>query len=192
MLTPLAEWFRYSPLKSVIYTATGIVHSQVLIRYSGQQCLSFTSPKLEIYSCQKNNKSIFVNKYIPQYIIIKCTAYNSKHHSLLKTHTKRRATQHDCLPRLLDDEDKLIEIVYGEEKIFCTIGRLEQPRQNKNLLYLHGKPNAPTKEGPFYLYSLSPHFPQFQQLAGANPLQSPTYCFEPNPLFMCIEPPLAV
>jgi hypothetical protein len=35
------------------------------------------------------------------------------------THTKRQATQHGCLPSLLGDGDKGIEIVYGEEeKIF--------------------------------------------------------------------------
>jgi hypothetical protein len=39
-------------------------------------------------------------------------------------------------------------IVYGEKKIFYTIGRLEQPRQDKNLLYRHKEPNEPTKEGP--------------------------------------------
>jgi hypothetical protein len=36
------------------------------------------------------------------------------------THTKRQATRHGCLPSLLGDEDIGIEIVYGEEKIFCT------------------------------------------------------------------------
>jgi hypothetical protein len=37
------------------------------------------------------------------------------------THTKRQATQRSCLPSLLGDGDKGIEIVYGEEKkIFCT------------------------------------------------------------------------
>ncbi len=33
-----------------------------------------------------------------------------------ETHTKRQATQHDCLPSLQGDWDKGIEIVYGEEK----------------------------------------------------------------------------
>jgi hypothetical protein len=40
--------------------------------------------------------------------------------SWTETHTKRQATQHDCLPSLLGDEDKGIEIVYGEEKNICT------------------------------------------------------------------------
>ncbi len=47
-------------------------------------------------------------------------------------HTKRQATPHDCLPSLIGDEDKEIEIVYGEEKEYFVLGRLEQPRQNKN------------------------------------------------------------
>jgi hypothetical protein len=38
-----------------------------------------------------------------------------------ETHTKRQAAQHGCLPSLLGDGDKGIEIVYGEKKkIFCT------------------------------------------------------------------------
>jgi hypothetical protein len=32
------------------------------------------------------------------------------------------------------------------KKIFL-LGQLEQPRQNKNLVYRHGKPNEPTKKG---------------------------------------------
>ncbi len=37
-----------------------------------------------------------------------------------ETHTKRQATQHGWMPGLLGDGDKEIEIVFGEEKIFCT------------------------------------------------------------------------
>jgi hypothetical protein len=33
-------------------------------------------------------------------------------------------------------------------KNYFAEGRLEQPRQEKNILYLHDKPNEPTKEGP--------------------------------------------
>jgi hypothetical protein len=36
-----------------------------------------------------------------------------------ETHTKRHATQHDCLPSLLSDGDKGIEIVCSEEKNIC-------------------------------------------------------------------------
>ncbi len=52
--------------------------------------------------------------------------------------------------------DKEIKIVYGEEKNYFVLGRLEHPRQTKNLLYPHNKPNEPTMEGPFHLYFLSP------------------------------------
>jgi hypothetical protein len=38
-------------------------------------------------------------------------------------------------------------------------GRLEQPRQNKNLLSQHDKPNEPTEEGPFsFVLFESPFF----------------------------------
>ncbi len=61
-----------------------------------------------------------------------------------ETHTERQVTQHGCLPAC-----KGIEIVYGEEKIFCTgPTRAEQPMQNKDLLHRHD---------PFHLYSLSPN-----------------------------------
>jgi hypothetical protein len=33
-----------------------------------------------------------------------------------ETHTKRQATQHGSLPRLVGGGDKGIEIMYGEEK----------------------------------------------------------------------------
>ncbi len=64
------------------------------------------------------------------------------------THTKRQATQHDCLPSLLGYGNKLIEKVYGPgENNYFVVGRLEQPRQDKNLFYRHDKPptNQPRK-----------------------------------------------
>ncbi len=45
-----------------------------------------------------------------------------------ETDTERQATQHGCLPSLLGDGDKEIEIVYGEEnniKNYFVQGRLE-------------------------------------------------------------------
>jgi hypothetical protein len=48
---------------------------------------------------------------------------------------------------LLGDGDKGIVIVYDEGKII-VLGRLDQQRQNKNLLYRHDKPKEPTKKGP--------------------------------------------
>jgi hypothetical protein len=43
---------------------------------------------------------------------------------------------------------KGIEIEYGEEKKFLYWANLEQPRQNKNLLFRHDKSNLPTKKDP--------------------------------------------
>ncbi len=63
------------------------------------------------------------------------------------------------------------------EKYF-VLGRLEQPRQYKNLLYWHDESNEPNKEGPFHMYYLTPLLPQFQQSAGATHLKS--LCFEPK------------
>jgi hypothetical protein len=45
-------------------------------------------------------------------------------------------------------EEKGIEIVYGEGKKYFVLGRLEHPRQNKNLFYQHDKANEPIKKGP--------------------------------------------
>jgi hypothetical protein len=47
----------------------------------------------------------------------------------------------------MGDGDKGIEIVFDEENFFVQ-GELEQPMQNKNLLYRHDKPNEPIKNGP--------------------------------------------
>jgi hypothetical protein len=63
-----------------------------------------------------------------------------------ETHTKRQATQHGCLPGLLGDGDNRIKIVYGEEKNILYWDD-KSPRQNKNLVNLHGKPKKPTMEG---------------------------------------------
>ncbi len=74
----------------------------------------------------------------------------------------RQATRHDCLPSLLANGEKWSEKVYGEEKKYFVLGRLEQPRQDKNLLYQHDEPNEPSED------SLSPHLPQFQQSGGCT------------------------
>jgi hypothetical protein len=65
-----------------------------------------------------------------------------------ETQAKRLATQHGCVPSLLEDGDKLIEIVYGERKKYFELRGPGQPRPDKNLLYQHDKPKEPTKEGP--------------------------------------------
>jgi len=82
---------------------------------------------------------------------------------LPETHIKRQATRQDCLPSLLGYGDKWIEIMYGVEKNkYFVLGRLEQPRQDKNNLYRHDQPNEPTMEGPLSFVLLSPHLLQFQ------------------------------
>ncbi len=72
------------------------------------------------------------------------------------THTKRQATQHGCLPSLLGDGDKCIEIVYGEEKIFYTgPTRADKTEQKFSSTGTTGPTNKPKKD-PFHLYCLSP------------------------------------
>ncbi len=64
-----------------------------------------------------------------------------------ETHTKRQATQHGCLSSLLGDGDKWTVIVYGEKKKIST-EPTGAAMAEKNLLYLHDKPNDPIKEEP--------------------------------------------
>jgi len=52
----------------------------------------------------------------PSISVVSVTYQQIPCHLQTETHTKRQATQHDCLLSLLDDGDKGIEIVYGEEK----------------------------------------------------------------------------
>ncbi len=44
--------------------------------------------------------------------------------------------------------DAQVDGRWGQRNINGVLGRLEQPRQNKNRLYWHDNPNEPTKEGP--------------------------------------------
>jgi hypothetical protein len=69
---------------------------------------------------------------------------------LVQFDRRAQSTQHGCLTTvtsLLGDGGKGIEKVYSKEKK-CVLGRLEQPRLNKNLLYRYDKAKEPTKEGP--------------------------------------------
>jgi len=77
--------------------------------------------------------------------------------------------------------------VYGKKKIF-SLGRLERPRHDKNLLYRHDKLNEPTKERGS-LYSLSSRLPQFQQSAAATPLSSLFACSTSTPYADSIREP---
>jgi hypothetical protein len=85
---------------------------------------------------------------------------------------EERATQLGYLSGWQGDRDKGIEIVYGEDELFCTGPTIEQPRQKK--ISCIPARQAQAKHQPrkdlFHLYSLIPHSPQFQQSAGATPL----------------------
>jgi hypothetical protein len=70
---------------------------------------------------------------------------------------------------LLGDGDKGIEYVYDEEKKI-VLGRLEQPRLNKNLLYRHHKPKKLMKEGPLSFVLVESPFTSVSTLSRASPL----------------------
>jgi hypothetical protein len=84
-----------------------------------------------------------------------------------ETHTKRQATQQGCLPSLLGDGDKGIEIVYCEEKnILCT-GPTRAAKEEQKSLVPAGqaqRTNQKKTPPPFHLYSLSPHNISFTPL----------------------------
>ncbi len=65
--------------------------------------------------------------------------------------------------------DKWSEIVYGEEKINFVLGRLEQLRQDKILLYQQDKPNEPTKEGPLSCILLESPFASVSPVSRGHP-----------------------
>jgi hypothetical protein len=92
-----------------------------------------------------------------------------------ETNSKRQATQYGCLPSLLGDRDKGIEIVYGEEKsilYWAYYRAVKNAEQNSCVPFTASPTNQPRKDS-FLLYSLSPHdLPQFQQSAGSTPLWS--------------------
>jgi hypothetical protein len=51
-------------------------------------------------------------------------------------------------------------------KKYFVLGRLELPRQDKNLLYRHNEPNEPTREGLLsYMYSTVLLVPPFASLS---------------------------
>ncbi len=53
--------------------------------------------------------------------------------------------------------------MYGEAKLFCTGPPKATIRPVRNILYRHDEPNEPLTK-----YSISPHLPQFQQIAEAT------------------------
>jgi len=84
------------------------------------------------------------------------------------TYTRRQATQPGCLPSLLSDGNRGMEIVYGEKNF--VLGRLEQPGQNKNILYRHDKPNEPTKEGTISFVLFDSPFTSVSTVSRGTPL----------------------
>jgi hypothetical protein len=71
---------------------------------------------------------------------------------------------------LLGDGDKGIKIVDGEDKNILYWAELEQPRQNKNLLYQHNKSNEPTKEVPLSFVLYESPFTSVSTVCRATPL----------------------
>jgi hypothetical protein len=99
-----------------------------------------------LFYCRFN--SLSRNVHFISTVAYSFSTWHACHNIILKpeTHTKRQATQHGCLPSLLGDGDKVIEIVCGE-KIFCA-GPTRAVKAEQNLLYRHDKPNEPSREGP--------------------------------------------
>jgi hypothetical protein len=80
-----------------------------------------SSLSLQLYfDCMyKKIKLFFMRLRLRREILVSCwPLFLSKVNP--KTHIKRQATQHDCLPRLFSEGDKQSDIVWGEEKIFYT------------------------------------------------------------------------
>jgi hypothetical protein len=84
-------------------------------------------------------------------------------------------TQHGCLPSLLGDVDKRIEIVFGEEKNIFYWAKSSKGRTKISCTVTKSPMNQP-RNNSFHLYSLSPystHFnsqqrPPLSSLSGIN------------------------
>jgi hypothetical protein len=63
-----------------------------------------------------------------------------------ETYTERQATLHGCLPSLLGDWDKEIEIVSDEEKNLLYRADYRAPKAEQKSL-VHDKPNEQAKKG---------------------------------------------
>jgi hypothetical protein len=59
--------------------------------------------------------------------------------------------------------------VYGEEKQIFYNGRLEQSRQDNNLMYRQVKPNEPTKERPLSFVLLESPFTSVSTVSRGHP-----------------------
>jgi hypothetical protein len=72
---------------------------------------------------------------------------------LVRSETHRQATRHDCLPSLLGDGDKGIEIVYGEGKNKFYWADKSSPGRTKSLVLAPQAQAGNQGRTPFYLYS---------------------------------------
>ncbi len=89
-----------------------------------------------------------------------------------ETHTKRQATQHDCLPSLLAMGTKEQKNCMVWKTIFCTgLTRAAKAEQNNSCNGMTSPTNPPAKD-PFNFFSQNPLLPQFEQSAGTIPLQT--------------------
>ncbi len=88
-----------------------------------------------------------------------------------ETHTKRHATQPVCLPQLAGRwETNIIEIVYGEEKIFCTGPTRGAKAEPKSLVPARHAQWANQERTPFISPLWVPFTSVPKKSAGATPL----------------------
>jgi hypothetical protein len=132
-----------------IYTAqdkVGIVSIRDGNRYRSQQTTSCTLKKVVIprYRSQRTTSCTLKEERI---LSMRGLTQQSQNcgiaKSLLRDRKPRTAA---CLACDLGDGSKLIEKCTARKKIF-VLGRLEQPRQDKNLLCRQEESNEPTKKG---------------------------------------------
>jgi hypothetical protein len=96
-----------------------------------------------------------------------------------ETQTKRQATMHGCLPSLLGGWDLRVKN-YLEQRNWSNVrrgknyfvGLLEQPMQNKNILYQHDKANEPTKKGPLSFVFFESPFTSVSTVSREPPFSS--------------------
>jgi hypothetical protein len=102
--------------------------------------------------------------------------------SYAQRHTQRQATQRGCLPSLLGDGDKGIEIVYGE------VGSLGSSSRYKKLLSCLGCSGQPSTKY-YFSYTVSICVPIAQQAGQASPSgrsTSPKHLYENIFLFQLV------
>ncbi len=86
-----------------------------------------------------------------------------------ETPIDRQATQHDCPVHLAGRwwQRKWKSVRWGNK--YFVLGQLEQPRQDKNLLYRHYEPNEPTMEGPLSYVLLESPFASVSPVRRGHP-----------------------